>query len=461
MTKDTIWVVLTAVLLTVTSGFLVGTRTLSIHLYLMMLLFVAVAYLLGQKTKSDRESWLPGLMAAAMIAKLVGSSLRYYVLEFIYNGSGDAGRYHGFALVIADTWRNLSVPDITAVAFGSEGTRFTAWATGLLYGPYEPSMLGGFWIHAMLAFIGQLFFYLAFRTAAPDNRWKRFAILIFFWPTLIYWPSSIGKESLILLFLGIGAWAVAHLYRNYALRWLPFIAAAAFMVSMVRVHVAAIFAVAAILAVLFENRKVRAPPPHRRILILVIGAAVALPLAFGVADQFGVDLEEVSLEDVDPVFANVQGMTGQGGSAVSGGVITSPVDIPAGVLKVLFRPLPYEARNLQMLISSLEGTALLVLMLWQTPNMVRNRRLLRQSPFLLFCIAYSAFFIWAWSAILNLGILARQRSLVFPFVFALVAALGWETQEDSKHDATSWSAPEAGQRPGRDSETIRESDARM
>lgn len=99
-------------------------------------------------------------------------------------------------------------------------------------------------------------------------------------------------------------------------------------------------------------------------------------------------------------------------------------------MKVLFRPLPIEARNAQMLVSSIEGTLLLGLMLWQLPNMIRNRHQIRQSPYMLFCFVYTSLFIWAWSAILNLGIIARQRSLVIPFVLALVAALGWSVQKD-------------------------------
>lgn len=429
--ESTTWILLGLVLMVAAMGSLLGSGIVSRHIAIMALVFIVSAYLIGRAARSSHEPWLPVLMTAAMAAKLVGSGVRYYVLEVIYDGSGDAGRYHNFAVEIADTWRSLDVPNLATVAFGSQGTRFIAWVTGLFYAPFEPSQLGGFFIHAFLAFLGQFFFYLAFRTACPESRWKRYAILIFFWPTLVYWPSSIGKESFIILFLGIGSWAAAALYRRYEIRWVPLIGVAAFMVSIVRVHVAALLVAALLAAVIVENRKSKDVIPFGRLLILVAGVAAAVPLVLGVAEEFDLDLTAISADDLEPVFADVGDTTEQGGSSVSGGVIRGPLDIPEGVLKVLFRPLPNEANNLQSLVASAEGVILLGLVVWQVPAMFRNRAQLRKSPYLIFCLAYVAVFIWGWSAILNLGIMARQRSLVIPFLLALIAGLGWHSDRDA------------------------------
>lgn len=413
-------------LLTVFLTFTFGTRLFARHLVLMAVGSILFSYYLGRWVSTDRDRWLPDLMALGMMAKLLGAGARYFILEVVYFGSGDAGRYHGFGLQVADQWRDFIIPDVTTVGFGSTGTRFTAWMTGLFYTPYEPSMLGGFWIFAFLAFIGQLFLYLAFRASSDPHRLKRYAILIFFWPTLAYWPSSIGKEALILPFLALAAWGAAHLYRRYELRWLLVIGVGLFVVSQVRVHVAAIFAAAIVLGVAFEKWALRPSVAFTRAIVLIVGTLLAIPLAIGVADKFGVTFDSLSTEDLDPVFADIGDTTGQGGSAVSGGVIKTPLDIPAGTIKVLFSPLPYQATNAQMLASSVEGALLLGLIVWQMPKMWRNRSLLRKSPYFLMSFAFMLLFIWAWSAILNLGIIARQRSLVLPFVLAVVAGLGWE-----------------------------------
>lgn len=429
--RSTTWILLGLALFVAAIGSLLGSGAVSRHIAIMSLVFIVSAYLIGRAARSRLEPWLPVLMTTAMAAKLVGSSVRYYVLEVIYQGSGDAGRYHNFAVEIADVWRGLEVPNLATVAFGSQGTRFIAWVTGLLYAPFEPSQLGGFFIHAFLAFVGQFFFYRAFRLACPDSRWKRYAILIFFWPTLVYWPSSIGKESFIILFLGLGSWAAAALYRRYEVRWLPLIGVAAFMVSVIRVHVAALFVGALLAGVIIENRKSKNTIAFGRLLILIAGLAAAVPLVLGVADEFNLELTSLSADDLEPVFADVGDTTEQGGSSVSGGVIRGPLDIPEGILKVLFRPLPNEARNAQSLVASAEGVILLGLVIWQIPAMFRNRAQLRKSPYLLLCLVYVALFIWGWSAILNLGIMARQRSLVIPFLLALIAGLGWQGDREA------------------------------
>ena len=54
-----------------------------------------------------------------------------------------------------------------------------------------------------MAFAGCWLFYRAFQIAVPDGDHYRYAKLIFLWPSLLYWPSSIGKDSWMLLTIAI------------------------------------------------------------------------------------------------------------------------------------------------------------------------------------------------------------------------------------------------------------------
>ena len=93
----------------------------------------------------------------------------------------------------------------------------------------------------------------------------------------------------------------------------------------------------------------------------------------------------------------------------------------------------HEAGNAQALLSALEGTALLVFTIWNFPAMWRNKRLLREKPYLLMCFFYTGGFVIGFSAILNLGLLARQRVQVLPMFFVLIAGLAWdETKKGRK-----------------------------
>ena len=424
------FVALLGVLGMVALGIFAGLGLVPAHIMAMAVAFVGAAYGIGRWAYTDEDPWLPRLLVLGASLKLIGAGIRLYVLQVIYDGSGDAGLYHGYGVSIAKTWRALNVPDIATVGFGSEGTRFIAWLTGLFYAPYEPSMLGGFWIYSFLAFVGQIFFYLAFRVALPRHQHRKYALAMFLWPSFIYWPSSIGKEPVLMLFLGLGAWAAAHLYETYGLRWFPLVGFAALGVFMVRAHVAALLVGAVLAGAIFAKRRPGVSVASRRLLIATVGLLAVPILASGVGERFGLEGGSFTVDDLDMVVEDVGERTEQGGSAVSGGVVRSPVDLPAGALKVLVRPLPHEAGNAQMLAASAEGLLLLGLLLWRLPGILGNFSSLRSSPYLMMSAAFTVVFIWAWSAILNLGIIARQRSLVLPFVLALIIGLGWDERND-------------------------------
>lgn len=109
---------------------------------------------------------------------------------------------------------------------------------------------------------------------------------------------------------------------------------------------------------------------------------------------------------------------------------------------MLFRPLIFEAFNPLSLASGAEGTVLLLLILWKLPRMITNIRSLRRRPYLIFCLLYSIGFVVAFSSILNLGILARQRTQVLPLLLALVVALGWPSvREDPGPEVPESSVP--------------------
>jgi hypothetical protein len=108
----------------------------------------------------------------------------------------------------------------------------------------------------------------------------------------------------------------------------------------------------------------------------------------------------------------------------------------------LFRPLPYEAHNPPAFASSLEGAALLLLVLWKLIPMVRRGFRSRRDPYMLFCIMFTFLFIIAFSSFLNLGLMARERSQVMPFFLAMIVALGFGPPKDAGDaDAPETAAP--------------------
>jgi hypothetical protein len=400
-------------------------------------LFSVVTLVLGQMVASDRDrSWLPALLLAGFLVKMIGSGLRYFVYVYIYLGQGDAGRYHGIGTGLADVWRSLQVPSLEG-SRGS-GTRVLEMITGLLYTPFEPGLLGGFLIFAMLGFLGQVLFYAAFRRALPDGRLKLYAVLVFFLPGLAFWPASIGKEAVMMLLLGLTAYGAVRLFQQYHIKWIVVLAIGVLGSAAIRPHMSALTVGALVGAMLLARA------PHggfarmrRWALIAVAGVGLFLAITLS-ADHFGLDTADLELE---PFLDELARRTGQGGSAVEGEPVQSIGDIPQAVLRVMFRPLIYEGFSPLALASGIEGTAMLGLILWKLPAMVRNGGLLRRRPYLLYSLLFVIGFVVIFSPVLNLGILARQRTQMLPMLLALVVGLGWAPTEEEDEPAPETTVP--------------------
>lgn len=378
--------------------------------------------------KSDRE-WLPRIILWGFAAKLVGTFARYFMTADLY-GAGDAFAYHGRGITYAGIWRTLSVPVSSA---GGEGTAFTELTTGLLYAIYTPAMRSGYLMFAFIAFLGQLLFYLAFRPWLKSKAKRRYAIAVFFFPSIVFWPASVGKDALMMFFIGLAVYGISRILRRVDLAGLVFATLGLYLSAQIRPHITAMLALAAVLGFMFVRRTEGESGAIRRV-VPIAGALIALVFAWGAfATDFEVSLEG-GADTADPAafLDRVADQTAQGGSAVDDGVIDSPLDVPSGVLKVLFRPLIFEASSAAIMVSAVEGTALLLLVVWKLPTVWRNRRMLRANPMLLLSFFYTGGFIIAFSSFLNLGILARQRVQVLPFFLALLVVMGWPDEPDAE-----------------------------
>jgi hypothetical protein len=111
--------------------------------------------------------------------------------------------------------------------------------------------------------------------------------------------------------------------------------------------------------------------------------------------------------------------TNEGGSTFEAKPVTSPSDVPLAITTVLIRPFPWEAHNPQALVSAAEGM-LLVYLCWRHRARLRRLPLHLRASYPAFCVAYAAMFVYAFSTFGNFGILARERVMVLPFIFALL-----------------------------------------
>jgi hypothetical protein len=377
--------------------------------------------ILARAARADGDPMMGKILFAAFAAKMVGALLRYAVTFEVYGGRADAGGYHGSGSRLAaafwdGTWDRVLHDEVPELV----GTEFMRLATGMVYIVTGPTKLGGFLVFGWLSFWGLFCFYRAFRTAFPEGDHRRYTIALFFLPSLLYWPSSIGKEAWMLFTLGIVAYGAALVltYRTHGYVVLGIGLAAT---ALVRPHVTLLAFVAFFVAYLVRRRSWR--ESQLGLLGRLIGLAVIVAAGVLIVTQTAhfFHLDTIDGGSVDQVLDRTVDQSSDGGSEFATARVTSPAEYPYATLSVLFRPFPWEAGNAQALAAAIEGVVVMALFIISVPRLVRMPGFAVRTPYVMFALAYTGLFILAFSAIGNFGLLARQRTQVLPFVLVLIA----------------------------------------
>src|SRR5204863_7823619 len=122
----------------------------------------------------------------------------YLVVSELYGGFGDSALYHTAGLHLSELFRHGTFHADTGPVIG---TVFINIVTGVVYTLVGPTKIGGFIFCSWLGFWGLLLFYRAFCIAIPEGDHFRYALLTFFMPSLIFWPSATGKDAWMMMAL--------------------------------------------------------------------------------------------------------------------------------------------------------------------------------------------------------------------------------------------------------------------
>ena len=371
--------------------------------------------LLAAGLRREADPWVHQIVVVALLLKLAAGVARWAMAFILYEGVADASLYSSTGAALAENFRN----GIFVVDVGPDlvGTEFIYLVTGVVYSLTGASIIGGYLVFSWLGFWGLFCLYRAARIALPAANHRRYAALVFLLPSLLFWPSGIGKEAWMTLCIGFSALGAAKLYTHERGAYL-LLALGVAGTAVVRPHVTVLFFVGLFVGYLLRR-------PERRSLFQPITKIVGLGLllvtgtvvASRAATFFGVD--SLNPETVSGVLDETAMQTATGGSQFQASQVSSPADFPPALVSVLFRPFPWEAHNLQALLVAVEGFLLLGLLVlsWQ-----RLRGLLTYQagrPYAALCVAFTALFVYAFSSFGNFGILARERVMVYPFVLAL------------------------------------------
>ena len=300
----------------------------------------------------------------------------------------------------------------------ARGTQYMELITTAIYTVIGPTTLAAFFVYGAFAFWGAYLLYRAFRVALPEGDHRRYAYLVFLLPSMLYWPSSIGKEAWLMLFVGVTALGAAKFFAHQR-GALALLAVGAMGTAVIRPHIAVLLFAALLVAQLFRPASTKVTGVLNKVAGLLVMGAAAWVLATQSAELLGTD--DLNWQAVTQSLEMAGGRTTQGGSQFTPVPVESPLGFPAAAVTVLFRPFPWEAGNVQLLVQSLEGLFLLGLTVTSWPRLRRLPGILRRNPYVVFCLVFASSFIVAFSTFANFGILARQRVLMLPFFLVLLA----------------------------------------
>lgn len=356
------------------------------------------------------------LIYVALIFRFVGAWLRHTVFWEFYGGAADARFYSRVGLRYAEHFLNLDFSPIFNPNLWIHGKwwggQFMYWMSGLAHAFTGPSMLGAFAAFSMLTFIGLAGFGFAFYRSFPHVPVARYLRWIWLFPSLWFWPSSIGKEAVMVLGIGLAIWG--FIGKNERINW-PLLGFGMFFVMGIRPQVAAVMILSLVLGHwLSLGGRWNLQKSVQGTVILVVGLA---GIYFSMK-QIGV--EGFDIEGVQD-YMDYKSDTASFGQSRIETVGVGLANVPIAMLNILFRPFPWEAHNMLALMSALEIWGMWTLVWFKRKTFFSSLRHFRSNRLLRVAVP----FVLVYSITLgmvhaNLGLIARQRIFLFPFLFILM-----------------------------------------
>jgi hypothetical protein len=371
---------------------------------------------------------LVGLVWLGFALRLFGTVAYVQVVADAYSLRADAFGYYTYGLYYADALAEWDLPRLdTGIGTGGVGTKFVRLTSGVFLLVLGPNVRALFLAFSLLALLGVLLSLVALgadpRRQCSELR-RMYGGVALLMPSVWYWSSTAGKDSLLLFAIGLTLFALRSPRRR-----LPLLACGLGLSVAVRAHIGLVLAMA-LLACQFQIRATSLLSVAR---LAFVGLAMA-GVSYLALDRLG--LAQFELDALGDFVQERSANTERGGSQVvpigGGGVASLLIDGPL----LMFRPLPWEISGV------LSGAcALELLVLWACVARKRSeiREVLsgfwRKSMAARFALVAGILLcLGLGGTIFNLGILVRQRISVFVLLFFAIAAAGTEDFAESEAD---------------------------
>ncbi|EOX3829454.1 hypothetical protein ACU440_002895 [Vibrio alginolyticus] len=342
-------------------------------------LFVAYAY--GKKLKvSTRYS---------CILYLYHTLFCIFYLNMVNNSGGDALNYYIRSTEALYDFR----PGTIAIIYFSAAINYFG------VGPLGMSL-----IYNIFGYLGVVFFYASVIKVVsyPSNTALILIKLLFLLPSMHFWTSGIGKDSLFFFSVGLLVYSAIDINKN-----IISICFIIVLMMLIRPHMAGVL----IISLSFSLMISRGTSLYFRASFFVLSLLLtSLIVPFGLK-YAGV---EGGVSGVDSYIQERETKNTSGGSSID---LTS-MSPPEKFFSYLFRPLPYEVNGVSQFLASIDNMILMLIFIYALYCKIRYKiNNLNFHSSILWFYALGSLFILSFTSA-NLGIAVRQKWMFIPvFIF--------------------------------------------
>ncbi|MBZ0327463.1 MAG: hypothetical protein K8F54_07650 [Altibacter sp.] len=363
-----------------------------------MLLYLVGVIALAQKFKpiSVKFVRLFSFISVVHVATTIG----YYLYSL--SDITDAVGYYRKVLFVYDSW-----PD----TFG-QGTYFIYATLYPLVNYLHISYFGSYFVYSFIGLFGY-YFILKVLLDITGYKWTNWFYVLLM-PMLHFWTVSIGKDSLI--FFGISMLAYMFYFNK---KWMYYVLPI-LLIGLIRIHILFFVMAAFGFTQLFLNKNLKTG--YKFLLITA--------LAIGLVGLFPFLLERVDFKNEESILEQVE-MLGDRKLAGGASINLKDSNLIVRWFSYVFRPFFIDAHNIFAIAASIENLVW-VLMFINIVKRIRHkivdafRHIYWFSAFSILTITLPGAYLLS-----NLGVAARQKTMIIPFLFMLLFISLFKSKENN------------------------------
>ena len=370
--------------------------------------------------EKEQNPWLIRILTISLILHLLAAPAQIYVVDNFYHGIADWIRYDTQGSILAPHFRafNFSLQGANVRGIVNDGS--VSIFAGVVMAIVGVNQLATFLVFAWFSWLGSILFYRAFTITFPGvlKRHRRYAYLVFFLPSTIFWTADVSKEAIMTISLGLVAYGCAKVLAR---------APGGFRITTLGVVVGFLIRPNELLVILgaFAVALMVRPQGSRERLSTLkrIGGLVFMAMLLGGSIYMTLHYLKLGGTGTAALTSANNNNNGTGVGFGSSGFVysSSPLKWPIDAYEVLFNPLPFNAHGSGEYAAAFENLVILGIIVASYRQLRILPRTAFARPYVMMCLVYSVLFIYAFASLGNLGLIYRERVMLLPFLMVLFA----------------------------------------